>query len=59
MIDSLESSQQPAYTPVKCVVCNGFGTLSYGRKTCPACEGKAYILVPNKIEGLRDGKRLD
>lgn len=46
----------PAYTPVKCVVCNGFGTLAYGRKVCPACEGKAYILIPNKIEGVGNGE---
>ena len=31
-------------------VCNGFGTLKYGAKTCQACEGKGYILVPAKQE---------
>jgi len=30
-----------------CPVCNGFGTLKYGAKTCQACEGKGYVLVPN------------
>lgn len=58
MIDS--KNMKPAYTPVKCVVCNGFGTLSYGSKVCPACGGKAYILVPNKLEGVSDDEqRLD
>lgn len=31
--------------PFKCVVCNGFGTLKFGSKTCQACKGKGYILV--------------
>lgn len=31
--------------PFKCVVCNGFGTISYGKKLCHACDGKGYILV--------------
>lgn len=54
-----EKITKPAYTPVKCVVCNGFGTLAYGKKVCPACEGKAYILVPNLIDGESNEKRLD
>lgn len=34
----------------KCPVCNGFGTLKYGRILCHACKGKGYIVIPNKIE---------
>ena len=34
----------------RCPVCNGFGTLNYGAKTCQACEGKGYILVPAESE---------
>lgn len=33
----------------KCPVCSGFGTLSYGTKTCHCCKGQCYILIPNKI----------
>jgi DnaJ-class molecular chaperone len=36
----------PSVVPVKCPVCNGFGTLKYGQKTCQACKGLGYILVP-------------
>ena len=30
----------------RCPVCNGFGTLNYGKKQCQACEGRGYILIP-------------
>lgn len=36
---------KPIYTPVKCVVCNGFGTVTKDRRTCHGCKGKGYILV--------------
>lgn len=39
----------------KCPVCNGFGTLRHGTKTCDACKGKCYILVPNKLEDVDNG----
>lgn len=32
--------------PIKCPVCNGFGTLKFGTKTCQGCEGKGWVLVP-------------
>lgn len=38
----------PSKFPIKCVVCNGFGTLKYGEIVCHACKGKGYILVPAK-----------
>ncbi len=37
---------KPTGMPFRCVICNGFGTLAYGKKTCQACDGKGYILVP-------------
>lgn len=37
-----------AQVPVKCVVCNGFGTVAYGSKECHACKGNGYILVEAK-----------
>jgi DnaJ-class molecular chaperone len=30
----------------KCPVCSGFGTVSFKKITCHACEGKGYILIP-------------
>ncbi len=36
----------PKFIAQKCPVCNGFGTLKYGEKTCQACDGKGYILIP-------------
>jgi DnaJ-class molecular chaperone len=38
----------PAYIPVKCPVCNGFGKVNWGKQKCHACKGKGYILVPAK-----------
>ena len=38
----------------RCPVCNGYGTLNYGRKTCQACEGKGYILVPVEMDQLNE-----
>ena len=35
----------PNRIPFKCVVCNGFGSLKYGTKTCQACNGKGYVEV--------------
>lgn len=41
---------KPSCVPVKCAVCNGFGTVNWGKAECHACEGKGYILVPPKEE---------
>lgn len=38
----------------RCPVCNGFGTLKYGEKTCQACKGKGYIVVPNRMDGYEN-----
>jgi len=35
----------------RCEVCNGFGTLKFGSITCPACNGKRFIII-NKKTGL-------
>lgn len=36
--------------PFLCVVCNGFGTLRHGEKTCQACGGFGYIVVDQRTE---------
>lgn len=43
----------------KCPVCNGFGTLKYGEKTCQACKGSGFVVINNKtgkpvMEGQTD-----
>jgi hypothetical protein len=40
----------PAMLPIKCPVCNGFTTVSYEKRPCPACKAQGYILVPAKEE---------
>ena len=53
-----DSSYKPTIIPVKCAVCNGFGTVNWGKASCHACGGKGYIMVPAKEEkkGESDGK---
>lgn len=44
MIDRL-IEPNPKIFAQKCPVCNGFGTLSFGKKQCHACKGKGYIII--------------
>ena len=45
-----ESIKKYKYYAQLCPVCNGFGTLKYGSKTCQGCEGKGYVVVPTGID---------
>ena len=47
----------PKFIPIKCVVCNGFGTVTNLRRTCHGCDGKGYILVPT--EETQDAQPTD
>ena len=38
----------PKYAPIRCIVCNGHGTVTYQRVKCHGCNGKGYILVEAK-----------
>ncbi len=40
------SPVKPKSIPIRCPVCNGFGTLKHGTLICHGCKGKGYILVP-------------
>jgi len=42
----MDKFPKPAYLPIKCPVCNGFGSVNWGKAICHACKGKGYILVP-------------
>jgi DnaJ-class molecular chaperone len=46
----------PKKIPFKCPVCNGFGSLQYGKKVCHACNGKGYVVIDNE-EGETDDKK--
>lgn len=46
------------FIPFKCSVCNGFGSLSYGKIVCHACKGKGVLLV-NQETGEIHEQRLD
>lgn len=46
----------PRKIPFKCVVCNGFGTLKFGKIKCHACKGRGYILVNNSDREIDDNK---
>lgn len=52
-----DSDLKPAYIPIKCVVCNGFGTVNWGKAKCHACNGSGYILVPAKEEDRQTGEK--
>ena len=43
-----QDNLKPAQIPVKCVLCQGWGTFSYGKKICNGCGGKGFILVEAK-----------
>lgn len=49
----IDNKLRPAYLPVKCVVCSGFGTVNWGKSKCHACNGCGYILIP-QINSLRE-----
>ena len=38
-------SVAPKQVPVKCVVCEGWGSFSHGQTPCKACEAKGYLMV--------------
>lgn len=37
---------KPQYIPFKCPNCNGYKTVSYGKRVCPTCSGDGYLKVP-------------
>lgn len=43
----------------KCPVCNGFGTLAFGKKQCHACKGRGYIIINLDREKDENTNSLD
>lgn len=48
MPEDRQTDLKPKQIPVKCVVCNGYGTLKYNTMKCHGCDGKGFILVEAK-----------
>jgi len=46
MTDIQEINIKPQFIAQKCPVCSGWGTVSFKKVTCHACEGKGFILIP-------------
>lgn len=41
----------------RCPVCNGHGSLNYGKKGCHGCRGQGFILVPNELPTNEEGEK--
>lgn len=38
----------------KCPNCNGYGTVSFGKRTCVSCQGKGVLLLPVNDDEVKD-----
>lgn len=47
-IKSIDNKLIPNKIAQKCPVCNGWGTVANGTKTCGGCDGKCYIIVDQR-----------
>ncbi|MCJ7636525.1 MAG: hypothetical protein MUO21_03465 [Nitrososphaeraceae archaeon] len=54
IISNPSTQIKPKYLAQRCPVCNGFGTVSFKRKTCHACMGLGYITIPIEREREKD-----
>lgn len=54
----MDGQTEVNFIPQKCPVCNGFGTLKYGQKTCQACQGLGYVVIDNNT-GLPVDRRKE
>lgn len=43
-----DDPKEQRFTPFKCPNCNGYGTVSYGKKTCNVCHGKGMVVIDQK-----------
>ena len=44
----MEIPEEKKYVPFKCPNCNGYGTVSYGKKRCHACGGLGIVTIDQK-----------
>lgn len=45
-----ENQSKPSWLPIKCVLCEGWGSFSHGTIKCKACDGLGYLKVPPREE---------
>ena len=46
--DEMKTKKKPRFIPFKCPNCNGYGSVSYGKRICNVCNGKGAIIVDQK-----------
>lgn len=56
MVTTEVKTIKPNNLPFKCPVCNGFGSLQYGKRVCHACGGTGIVHVPQIVEEDDNGK---
>ena len=44
----MEDTQTLRFSPTKCPVCNGFGTVKHGQLVCGACNGRGFVVIDQK-----------
>jgi DnaJ-class molecular chaperone len=44
----MDIPKEKRYLPFKCPNCNGYGTVSYGKKKCHACNGVGIVTIDQK-----------
>lgn len=42
------NDDSPRFQPFKCPNCNGYKTVSYGKRPCLVCNEKGFIVVDQK-----------
>jgi DnaJ-class molecular chaperone len=40
-----DDPKKQRFVPFKCPNCNGYGTVSYGKRICPVCHGKGIVII--------------
>lgn len=41
----MENTNNIRFTPIKCPICNGFGTVKHGQLICNSCSGKGFVVI--------------
>lgn len=45
----------PKRIPFRCVNCNGYGSVQYGKKRCHSCNGLGFIVIDQEIKEAQNG----
>ena len=41
----MKENSHARFIPIRCPVCNGRGTVNWGKEICHACKGQGYIII--------------